>query len=56
MKDPDVDQLVDEATKVLEAVADKSWVLWASHLVPNMARRVREAAEQKVREENDCKI
>ena len=55
-KDPDVDQLVDEATKVLEAVADKSWVLWASRLVPNMAHRVREAAEQKVREENDCKI
>ena len=35
--DLDVDQLVDKATKVLETVADKSWVPWASHLIPNMA-------------------
>ena len=55
-KDPVVDQLVDKTTEALEAIADRLWVLWASHLIPNMACRVREATEQKVCKENDCKI
>ena len=56
VKDLVINQLVDEATEALEAIADKSWVPWASCLMPNMAHRVREAAEQKVCEENDHKI
>ena len=56
VKDPVIDQLVDEATKALEAIADESWVPWASRLIPNMACQVREAAEEKLHEENDHKI
>ena len=47
--------MVDKATKVLEAVVDELWVLWASRLIPNMACQVREA-EVKVHDENDHKI
>ena len=37
MKDLVVEQMVDEATVVLEVVANKSWLLWVEHLVPNVA-------------------
>ena len=56
VKDPVVDQLVDKATEALEAIADELWVPWASRLVPNVAHQVREAAEEKLRKENDRKI
>ena len=36
-KDVMVDQMVEDATRALKAVADKLWVLWADHLIPNMA-------------------
>ena len=37
VKDPIVKQMVDEATKVLEAIANESWLLWVERLVPNVA-------------------
>ena len=55
-KDPVVEQMVDEATKVLEAIADESWVPWAERLVPNMACQVRAEAEARAREEHDRKL
>ena len=54
VKDPGVEQMVDEATKVLEAVANESWLPWAEHLFPNVARQVRAEAEARV--EHDCKL
>ena len=38
VKDPGVEQMVDEATKVLEAVANELWLPWAEHLISNVAR------------------
>ena len=46
-----MEELVKEATKVLEPVADDSWVLWAGRLIPNVTRRVREEVEARAREE-----
>ena len=37
VKDPVINQMVDEATKALEAIVDKSWVPWAFCLISNMA-------------------
>ena len=51
-----VEQMVEEATKVLEDVADKSWVLWAGHLIPTIVRQVREETEARAREEHDRKL
>ena len=51
-----VAQIVEDATEVLEAVADESWIPWAAHLVPKMARRVREEAEARAQEEHDRKF
>ena len=56
VKDPGVEQMVDEATKVLEAVANESWLPWAEHLVPNVAHQVRAEAEARAWEEHDCKL
>ena len=33
--------MVDEATAVLEAVADDSWVVWGAQVLPNVVARVR---------------
>ena len=35
--DPVVEQMVDEATTVLEAIANESWLPWVEHLIPNVA-------------------
>ena len=56
VKDPVVDQMVDEATKVLEAIGDESWALWVDRLIPNISCWVREEAEARAQEEQDCKI
>ena len=55
-KDPVVDQMVDEATKVLKAVVDESWVPWAGHLIPNISHWVRAEVEARAQEAHDCKI
>ena len=55
-KDLVVEQMVDKATKVLEAVADELWVPWAKHLVPNVSCRFRAEAEAKARDEQDRKL
>ena len=55
-KDPVVEQMVDEATKVLEAIADESWVLWAEHLIPIVSCWFRAEAEAKAQAEQDCKL
>ena len=55
-KDPVIEQMVDEATKVLEAVADESWVPWVEHLVPDVACRVRAEVEARAWEEQNHKL
>ena len=54
-KDETVDQMVEDTTRALEVVTDKSWVPWAAHLVPNVACQVREA-EEKACEEAKRKV
>ena len=56
VKDPIVKQMVDEATKVLEAIANELWLLWVEHLVPNVACRVRAEVEARAQEEHDCEL
>ena len=56
VKDPIIEQMVDEATKVLEAIANESWLPWVECLVPNVARRVRAEAETRAREEHNQKL
>ena len=51
-----VEEMVDEAVRTIESVADDAWVPWAGRLVPNIARRVREEAEAKDHEEKERKI
>ena len=51
-----VEEMVDEAVHTIESVADDAWVSWAGRLVPNIVRRVQEAAEAKDREEKERKI
>ena len=51
-----MEQMVDEATKVLEAVVDESWVLWAEHLIPNISCWAKAEAEAKAWDEQDCKL
>ena len=48
--------MVEEATGVLEAVADKSWILWVEQVIPNMVSWAREWAEVKVCEEHAKKV
>ena len=43
--------MVEDATKVLEDVADELWVPWAGRLIPTIVRRVREETEARAREE-----
>ena len=56
MTNETVDQIVQDATRALEAIADKSWIPWAAHLTPNMAHRVREEVEARAWEEHDQKF
>ena len=51
-----VEQMVEEATKVLEDVADESWVPWAVRLIPTIVHRVREDTEARAREEYNQKL
>ena len=51
-----VDLLVEEAAQAIEVVADESWVAWAARLVPNIARRVKEDAMRKAREEEEERV
>ena len=48
--------MVKDATKVLKEVVDKLWVPWAGHLIPNVVRQVRAAAEARSREERDQEV
>ena len=48
--------MVKDATKVLQDVADELWVLWAGHLIPNLVRQVRAAAEARSQEERDGEV
>ena len=49
-----VKQMVNDTTKVLEDVADESWVPWAGCLIPTVVCRVREEMEVRAREEVKC--
>ena len=55
VKDKTVDQMVEDATRVLEVVVDELWVLWVAHLIPNVACQVRAEAEARAWEEHDCR-
>ena len=48
--------MVEDATKVLEDVADESWVPWVGRLIPTVVCRVREEMEARAREEYDLKL
>ena len=48
--------MVEDATKVLEDVADESWVPWVGHLIPTVVCQVREEMEARAREEYDLKL
>ena len=48
--------MVKDAMKVLEDVADESWVPWAGRIIPNMVRRVRQETEARAQEEYDWKL
>ena len=51
-----VNQMVKDTTKVLEDVADESWVPWVGHIIPNVVRRVRQETEVRAQEEYDRKL
>ena len=46
-EDETVDQMVKDATKVVEDVADESWVPWAGRIIPNVVHRVRQETEAR---------
>ena len=48
--------MIKDTTKVLEGVADESWVPWAGRLIPNVVCRVRAAVEARAQEEHDRKV
>ena len=48
--------MLEEATGILEAVADKSWVLWAEWVIPNMVFQMREQAEVRHCKEHTKKV
>ena len=48
--------MVEDATKVLEDIADKSWVPWAGCIIPNVVHRVKQETEARAREEYDRKL
>ena len=48
--------MVEDATKVLEDVADESWVPWVGRLIPTVVRQVREETEVRAREEYNQKL
>ena len=56
MEDETVKQMVEDATKVLEDVADESWVPWAGHLIPTVIHRVREEMEARAREDHNWRL
>ena len=47
---------MDEATKVLEAVVDKSWVPWVDCLIPNVSRQARVEVDAKAWKVHNCNI
>ena len=47
---------MEEATEVLEAVADESWLPWAKRVILNVALRAREQAAEREREEHAQKV
>ena len=51
-----VEQMVEDATKVLEDAADKLWAPWVGRLIPNVVHRVREEMEVRAQEEYDRKL
>ena len=48
--------MVKDATKVLEDVADESWVPWAGCINPNVVRRVEQETEARAQEEYNWKL
>ena len=48
--------MVDEATMVLEAVANKLWLPWVEHLIPNVACRVGAEVEARAQEEHNREL
>ena len=51
-----VDQMVKDATRALEVVADKSWVPWVECLIPNVSHQVRVEVATRACEEHNSRI
>ena len=56
VKDLVVEQMINEATVVMEAVANESWLPWAERLIPNVAHQVRAEVEARAWEEHDHEL
>ena len=46
-RNPSVEEMVDEAAAVLEAVADDSWILWGAQVLPNVVARVKDEGSEQ---------
>ena len=56
MTDETVEQVVEDATEILEAVTDELWIPWATRLIPKVASRVRAEAKARAREDHDWQL
>ena len=54
--DAAVEEMVNEAVRTIEPVADNAWISWARRLIPNIVRRVRGETEVRDREERERRI
>lgn len=50
-----VEEMVDEAVRMIETVVDNTWVTWVGRLVPNFAHRLREEADVRDHKEKERK-
>ena len=48
--DAAVEEMVNEAVRTIESIADDAWISWVGRLIPNIVRRVREETEARDRE------
>ena len=51
-----VKQIIEDATEVLKAVADESWIPWVTHLIPKVASQVRAEAKARAWEDHNRQL
>ena len=54
--DAAVEEMVNEAVRTIESVADNAWISWVGRLIPNIVHRVREETEVRDCEERERRI